>query len=103
VAELIEHADFLNQPQWRIERQQVDERPQPHAPCRAGDRGEIDAGHRHHVERRGVMLGDMQAIDAGFVGGGGKGEPLVEERRERAVRPLHMIEQPDLHASSPST
>ena len=49
------------------------------------------------------MLGDMQAIDAGFVGGGGEGEPLVEQCRKRAVRALHMIEQPDFHASSPST
>jgi hypothetical protein len=103
VAQLIEHADFLDQPQRRVERQQVDERPEPHASGRAGDRAEVDAGHRHHVERRAVMLGDMQAIDAGFVGGGSEGEPLVEERRERAVCPLDMVEQADLHVSRPST
>ncbi len=45
----------------------------------------------------------MQAIDAGVVGGGSEGEPLVEQGRERAVRPLDMIEQPDLHALSSST
>ena len=62
-AQMIEHADFLDQPQRRIERQQIDDRPQPHALGRARDRGEIDARRRHQIERRLVVLGDVQAIE----------------------------------------
>ena len=61
---------------------------------------EIDAGHRHHVERRGVMLGHVQAIDAGLVGGLDEGEPLVEQGGERPLAVLDVVEQPDFHFSS---
>ena len=67
---------------------------------RARHRAEIDAGHRHHVERRRVMLGHVQAVDAGLVGRGGELQALVEEGRERAIAPLHVIEQSDFHAVS---
>ena len=39
----------------------------------------------------------MQAVDAGLVGRGGELQALVEERRERAVAPLDVIEQSDFH------
>ena len=102
VAQVIEHADFLDQPQRRIERKQVDQRPEPHPLGRARHRAEIDARHRHHVERGGVVLGHVQAIDAGFVGRLGEGETLVEERRHRAIRCFDVIEQSDFHFFSSS-
>src|SRR5262249_15602663 len=100
VAEMIEDADLLDQPQGRIKRQQIDQRPEPYALGRARHRAEIDAGHRHHVERRSVVLGDVQAVDAGLGGGLDEGEPLVEERRERACAVLDVIEKSDFHGSS---
>ena len=66
----------------------------------ARDRAEIDARHRHHVERRGVMLGDVQAIEAGLVRRLDEGQPLVEQRGERAFAVLDVIEQSDFHFSS---
>ena len=78
VAQMIEHADFLDQTQRRIERQQIDQRPEPHALGGARQRAEIDARHRHQIERRGVMLGDLQAIDAGLVGRFGILQPFVQ-------------------------
>ncbi len=97
VAEVVEDADLLGQPQRRIERQQIDERPEPHALGRARDRAEIDARHRHEIERRRVMLGDVQAIDAGLVGGGGEFQALVERGGDRTVRALDVIEDSDFH------
>ena len=46
VAEMVEHADFLDHAQRRIERQQIDQRPEPHALGRARQRAEIDARNR---------------------------------------------------------
>jgi acetaldehyde dehydrogenase (acetylating) len=97
VAQVIEDADLLGQPQRRIQRQQIDERPEPHAPGRARNRGKIEARHRHKIERGGMVLGDVQAIDAGLVGGGREGEPLVERGRDRPVRAFDMIEKSDQH------
>ena len=97
VAQMIEDADLLGQPQRRIERQQIDQRPEPHALGRARDRAEIDARHRHEIERRRMVLGDVQAIDAGLVGGGGEFQALVERGGDRAIRALDMIEDSDFH------
>ena len=100
IAQVIEHGDLLDQPQRRIEREQIDQRAEPHAPGRARYRAEIDAGHRHHVERRGVVLRHVQAVDAGLVGRLHKGEPLVEERCQRAICRFDVIEKSDLHGVS---
>ena len=97
MAQMIEHADFLDQPQRRIERKEIDERTEPDPRGRAGDRAEINTGYRHHVERRTVMLGHVQAIDARLVGGCHEGEALVEQGRQRPVRAFHMVEQADFH------
>ena len=102
VAEMVEHADFLDHAQRRIERQQIDQRPEPHAFGRARERAEIDAGNRHHVEGRGVVLGDVQAVDAGGVGRLGELEALVEQQRERALAVLDMVEKSNLHRSPAS-
>ena len=46
------------------------------------------------------MLRHVQAVDAGLVGRPDEGQALVEERRERALAVLDVIEQSDLHFSS---
>ena len=46
------------------------------------------------------MLGDMQAIEAGLVGGLDEVQPLVEQRRERPLAVLDVVEQSDFHFSS---
>jgi hypothetical protein len=97
VAEVIEDDDLLGEPQWRIERQQINQRPEPYALGRACDRAEIDARHWHQVERRCVMLGDMQAPDAGLVGGGGEAQPLIERGRHRPLGEFDVIENSNFH------
>ena len=98
VAQVIEDADLLGEPQRRNERQQIDQRADPHPLGRARERAEIDARHRHEIERGRVVLGDVQAIDAGLIGGGGEFEALVERLRDRAIGgALDMIEDTDFH------
>jgi len=97
VAEVVEDANLLDQPQRRIERQEINQRAEPHALGRARHGTEIDPRHRDHVERRGVMLRHVQAIDAGLVGGLGEGEALVEQGRERTLAMLDVVEKSDFH------
>jgi hypothetical protein len=97
VAEMIEHADFLDQPQRRIERQQINQRPEPQALGRARDGAEIDARHRHHIERRRVMLGDVQAIEAGRVRRLGEAQPLIEQSGQRPFAVFDVVEESDFH------
>jgi hypothetical protein len=45
-----------------------------------------------------MVLGDVQAVEAGGVGGRDEGEPLVELRRQGPVRrALEMVEKSDFH------
>ena len=97
VAEMIEHADFLDQPQRRIKRQQIDERPEAHPLYRARYSAEIDAGYGHHVQRGSVMLGNVQAINAGRFGGFHKFQPFIKQFRQRPLAMLDMVKQSDLH------
>ncbi|MBN8937826.1 MAG: hypothetical protein J0I13_16430 [Rhizobiales bacterium] len=57
----------------------------------------LSARHRHHVERRLVVLGEVQAIETGFVCGLDERQPLVEKLRQRPPAVFDMIEQPDFH------
>src|SRR5262252_6815472 len=43
------------------------------------------------------MLGHVQAIDAGLLGGLGEGEALVEQGGERTLPVLDVIEKSDFH------
>jgi hypothetical protein len=68
----------------------------------ARERAEINARNRHHVERRRVVLGDMQAVHAAGVGRLGELEAFVEQQRERTLAVLDMVEKPNLHGSPAS-
>jgi hypothetical protein len=92
IAQVIEHADFLDQAQRRIERQQINQRAKPHTFGRPRDGAEIDAGHRHQVERRGMMLGNVKAIKACGIRRFDKAQALVEQRRQRPIAMLDVIE-----------
>ena len=100
---MIEDADFLGEPQRRIQRQQIDQGSKPHTLGDAGERAEPDAGHRHGVERRSMMFSNMQAVESGLVGRLRKGQALVILRRQRPVaRHIDMVENAKLHFFRPS-
>ena len=46
------------------------------------------------------MLGHVQAIDAGVVGGPREYEPFVEQGRERTLAGLDVVEKSEFHGSS---
>ena len=92
MAHVVENADLLDQPQRRVERQQVAQHAEPHPLRQPRDGTEIDAGHRHQVERRGVVLGDVEAVErTGFVARDEVGEPLVELLVKRPVRTVDVV------------
>ena len=91
-ADLIEHADFLHEPQRIVKRQQIDQRPHMDSPGACGDRGEKNAGRRREAERRRVMFGDVVAEKTGGVGGRDQLEALLVYAIERLVATLEMVE-----------
>jgi hypothetical protein len=101
MAQMIEHADFLDQSQRRIERQQVHHRTESKPLGLARDGRKIDAGHRHQIQRRGVVLGDMQAVEAGRVGRNREFYSLIIELGDRSGPILDMVEKSDFHAIPP--
>ena len=70
---------------------------EPHALGHTRRRAEIDAGHGHHIERRGVMFRHVEAINASLIGGLDESEPLVEQRRKRPLAVLDVVEKSDFH------
>ena len=68
-AHLIEHADFLDQPQRMVERQQIDQRAEAQGLRALRHRGEKQAGRGGAAERRRVVLGEVIAVDAGAIVG----------------------------------
>jgi hypothetical protein len=68
VRELVDHADFLDQPRRMVERQAQHHGAEPNARCAPRDRGEEDDRRWGHVERREVVLGDVVAVEAVFLG-----------------------------------
>ena len=97
VAQVIEHADLVDHAQRRDQRQQIDQRPHLDALGRARHRAEEHARDRHHVERRLMVLGQMQAVEARLVRRLDELQPLVEQLRERPVAVLDVVEQSNFH------
>ncbi len=91
-AHLVEHADFLGQPQRMIERQRINQRPEVKLPGALCDGREIDARRRRHAERRRMVLGAMVAVDAGAVVGLHQLEAVFVEIAERLIVPVDVIE-----------
>src|SRR5215471_2408195 len=63
-AQMVEHADFLVEPQGVIERQHVHKRTQPDGACPLYRACQKYAWARRHSERGRVMLGKMIAVEA---------------------------------------
>ena len=63
-AQLVEHADFLDQPQRMVQRHRPDQRPEPQLAGALRDRAQEHARRRRHAERRRVMLGQMVGVES---------------------------------------
>ena len=65
---LVQHGDFLDQPQRIVKRQQIDQRTEPDAARPLRRCAEKQRRRRRHAERRGMVFGEVIAEKPGIVG-----------------------------------
>src|SRR5713226_8652357 len=96
-AQLIEHANFLDQAERMVERHRPNQRPEtkPLRPLRDG--GEEDARRGSHSQRRRMMLGEMIGVEAGAIIGLRYAQAVLVVIRERPARAVEMIEDTEFH------
>jgi hypothetical protein len=100
IAQVVQHADLFGQPQRVVERERVDERPKEHALCALRHRRQKHAGRRRHAKRRGVMLGEVIAVDAGALVRFNQPQSLLEQFADRPAVVIEMIEHAEFHVVS---
>src|SRR6516225_2099582 len=100
-ADLIEHADFLDQAQRMIERQEVDEGAEAQRLGALRHGREEQPGRGGAAERRRMMLGEVIAVDAAAVIGFDQLEPIGVELPKWPARIVHVVEYTEFHASVP--
>ena len=91
-AHLVEHRNFFDEPQRRVEGQEVDERPEPDPARALRHRGQEDSGRRRHAESCGVMLGHVVGPEPRGLDGLDELQPMLVQRADRLVRPIDVIE-----------
>ena len=97
-AQLVEHADFLDQPQRMVERHRPHQRTEA-KPLRAlRDGGQEHARRGRHAERRRMVLGEVISVETRAVIGLGNLQAILVEVGERAARPVEMIEDAEFHS-----
>ena len=97
-AEIVEHADFLDQPHGIIQRQDIDQRPEQDLFGALGHGGEEHAGRGRHAERRRVMLGHVIAVNAGrLVSFDHLQAIFVDVGQRRVAAAVQMVEDPEFH------
>src|SRR5262249_50343584 len=100
-AHLIEHADFLDQAQRMIERQEIDEGAEAQRLGALRHGREEQPGRGGAAERRRMMLGEGMAFDPARAMGFDQPEPIGVELHERPARIVHVVEHTEFHAAPP--
>ena len=102
-AQLVEHADFLDQPQRVMERHRPDQRTEPKPRRALRHSGEEHARRGRHAERRRVVLGEMISVEPGAIVGLRNFETILVIVRKRAAVAVEVIEDTEFHfLSAPS-
>ena len=96
-AQAVEGADLLGEAQGMVERQRIHQGPEAKAFGALRREREEDRRRGRHPERRRVVLGDVQSVQADPVVGLGELEPVLEELGERLAARIHVIEDAELH------
>src|SRR5260221_12958292 len=99
-AQLVQHADFLDQPQRMVERHRPHQRPEPQAPRALGKRRKEHARGGRHAERRPVVLGEVISVEAGAIVGLCDLEAILIIVRERAGISVEVVEYAEFHCLS---
>ena len=102
LAHLVEHADFVDQPQRVVERQQIDHRAEFEVLRALRDGGEKDARRRRVAERRVVVLREVIGVEPGAIIGLDQAEPVLEMPGQRQAAVVEMVEDPELHRRLPN-
>jgi hypothetical protein len=98
---LVEHADFLREPQRVIERQRVDHGAEAKVLRAHRDGGEKHIGRWRHAKRGAVVFGQVIGVETRAIIGLDQRQPLLHELRHRQRRIIQMIEDPDFHRPRP--
>ncbi len=96
-AQLIEHADFLDQAQRMIERQQINQRAEAQLFGALRQPGEENSGRSRAADRRAVMLGEVIAVKAGTVVSLGEPQAAGKQLAVRNARIVHVVEDAEFH------
>ena len=96
-AQLVEHADLLDQPQRMVQRHRPDQRTETQRACALCHGGEEHAGRGRHAERRRVVLGEVIRIESRAVVGLCNLEAILVIVCERSAVAVEMIEDPKFH------
>ena len=80
-----------------VERQRIHQRPEAQASGALRSEREENRRRGRHPERRRVVLGDVQGVEAEPIVGLGELEPVLEELRERLAARIHVIENAEPH------
>ena len=96
-AHLIEHADFLDQPQRMIERQQIDHRAEAEPGGALRQCRKENAGRRRAAERRAMMFGEVIGVKARAIISLGELEPPGEQLTVRHACIVQVIEHAEFH------
>ena len=99
-AELVEHADFLDDPQRMMERKRVDQRAEAQRLRALGDRGQEYAGRGGEPERRRVVLGGVIRVEAAAIVGLDQLQALLIEIRQWNLAAIQVVENTEFHSSS---
>src|SRR5262249_49710756 len=96
-AQLVEHADFLDQPQRVVERHWPDQRtkPKPRRALRHG--GKEHARRGRHPERRRMVLGKMIGVESRAIVGLCNFQAILVIIRERAAVTVEVVEDTEFH------
>jgi hypothetical protein len=97
--EMVEHADFLDEPQRVVERQAVHAGAEANAPRALGGGGEEEPGHRGQAQRRRVMLGQVIGVEAARVVFLQQAQPALVVLVHGHVAPVEMVEDPEVHGA----
>src|SRR5206468_1829972 len=95
--EVVQHADFFDEPQGVIERQQVDKWSQTDTPGALRCRGEEQRRRGRHAEGRSVVLRQVVTEEAGGVRRLQELQPLLIKLMQGRLAPINPIEQSKGH------
>ena len=103
LAQMIQHADFFGKPQRMMRRQHVDQRAEPQAFGTLRHRRQKHAGRWRQIERRRMVLAHVVGAEPGAIVELDQLQPIFILFGER-IRPMVvLIEDPELHGTTPST